>query len=449
MLSGDIAKRRSSSEAQYSRKITRVHTWSGSSLVASDEAADEAGSMGMKRWVILCFFCASACLLWAQDVASTAPPTPPAVTRYDVNVSAAPGWTDTQVDLHPGDIVQISAVGATGGCNAAGLESSNPNNLTIPSFPNGALIAKLANKAAPFLVGSGKQTTIIEPGHLFLGMNGSGKAPCDGSLQVKVQLTPTYTTVVKSKLNTALQTWLSGQFGTAVPQPAGTPSAAAKGGTATTSAAASPATHLEVSHAAVDARLAKELDGIPRRVSDEFNNQGDMVNFVIVGSQQQLQACLESAQWHLADETKEAAIVSAILQTSQKKDYVQMPMSILYLFKRPQDFGYEQAEAYSVVASRHHFRIWKAPFTWNGEPVWIGAGTHDVGFEKDERNGKVTHKIDPTVDSERDHIGETLQKTGKVKSVHYYLPPEPVLEAKNATGGSYHSDGRLLVLFLK
>jgi hypothetical protein len=81
--------------------------------------------------------------------------------------------------------------------------------------------------------------------------------------------------------------------------------------------------------------------------------------------------------------------------------------------------------------------------------VWIGAGTHDVGFEKDQRSGKVTHKIDPAVDGERDHIGETLQKTGKLKSAQYYLPPQPVLEAKNATGGSYHSDGRLLVLFLK
>jgi hypothetical protein len=30
----------------------------------------------------------------------------------------------------------------------------------------------------------------------------------------------------------------------------------------------------------------------------------------------------------------------------------------------------------------------------------------------------------------------------------YYLPPNPVQEAKNASGGSYHSDGRLLVVFL-
>ena len=30
----------------------------------------------------------------------------------------------------------------------------------------------------------------------------------------------------------------------------------------------------------------------------------------------------------------------------------------------------------------------------------------------------------------------------------YYLPSNPVQDAKNASGGSYHSDGRMLVVFL-
>jgi len=77
------------------------------------------------------------------------------------------------------------------------------------------------------------------------------------------------------------------------------------------------------------------------------------------------------------------------------------------------------------------------------------AATHDIGFEKDQRNGKVTHKIDPAVDGERDNIGASLEKAGKVKSMYYYLPPNPVQDARNATGGGYHSDGRILVLVLQ
>jgi hypothetical protein len=206
---------------------------------------------------------------------------------------------------------------------------------------------------------------------------------------------------------------------------------------------------LKLSSGKLDSGLEKNIDGLPRRVNDEFQNQGDMVNFVLVGSEQQVKDALDAASWRIADTDNKEAVLKAVLETYQKKDYLQMPMSTLYLFGRKQDYGYELAQAYSVVASRHHFRIWKAPVVWNGQTVWAGAGTHDIGFEKDQRNGKVTHKIDPAVDGERDNIGQTLQTSGKVKGLYYYLPPEPVQGAKNATGGGYHSDGRILVVLLQ
>ena len=44
-------------------------------------------------------------------------------------------------------------------------------------------------------------------------------------------------------------------------------------------------------------RLQKDIDGLPRRVNDEFHNQGDMVNFVLVGSEQQVKDALNAANW--------------------------------------------------------------------------------------------------------------------------------------------------------
>jgi LssY C-terminus len=210
-----------------------------------------------------------------------------------------------------------------------------------------------------------------------------------------------------------------------------------------------PAPVLKLSTAPLDSQLRKDINGLPRRVNDEFQNLGDMVNFVIVGSQERVRAALDAANWHVADTTKKKAVLAAVMETYEDKDYLQMPMSTLYLFGRPQDFGYEMAEPIAMVASRHHFRIWKAPFTWKGEQVWVGAGTHDVGFAKDKRNGGVTHKIDPLVDGERDNIGDTLQKANKVKTLTYYLPSDPVQGAKNATGDGYRSDGCLLVIILQ
>jgi hypothetical protein len=251
---------------------------------------------------------------------------------------------------------------------------------------------------------------------------------------------------MRDKLMSAAQIFMAGQTGT---NGSSSPGSAAAQGTPTAPAPASAAPVVKASEAALDDDLRKAIDALPRRINDQFNNLGDMVNFVIVGSQKQVLSALEAAAWNVADTDSKESALKAVLQTYQKKDYLTMPMSQLYLFGRIQDFGYEMAEPFAVVASRHHFRIWKAPFTWNGQTVWIGAGTHDIGFEKDQRNGKVTHKIDPAVDGERDNIGASLQKADKVKTATYYLPPDPVQSAKNATGGGYHSDGRILVLVLK
>ncbi|HYK90230.1 MAG TPA: LssY C-terminal domain-containing protein, partial [Acidobacteriota bacterium] len=131
-----------------------------------------------------------------------------------------------------------------------------------------------------------------------------------------------------------------------------------------------------------------------------------------------------------------------------KQAYTQLPMSELQLFGRPQDYGFAHADPILVVAARHHFRIWKAPFQVKDQILWVGAGTHDIGLEKDQRNGKLTHKIDSDTDSEREYIGSTLKETGSVAKLLYMTPSQPIKDAKTATGGSFHSDGRTLVIVL-
>jgi LssY C-terminus len=421
---------------------------------------------------------------------------------FSYTISTAQAWTDTGVDLQPGDTIEITAAapststvpdrhaipGST--CDPNGITgAAKSSNLPAPDAAPGSLIARLQAQASALPVGAGKELKVDSPGHLFLGVNADGTPPCEGSFAVKVRITsgttaPAATTPapaaaatpdmaknatattgasgastttsqtnesaadIKKKLAAAAQVWLQGQFGTDKPA-ANATSTSSSSAVAGNGAAAPAAPALDISKDKLDPTLAKDIDGLPRRVNDEFNNMGDMVNFVIIGSEQQVQAALDAANWHVADTNNTESAMKAVLETYQKKDYLTMPMSPLRLFGRVQDFGYEQAEPYSVVASRHHFRIWKAPITYKGQTVWAGAGTHDIGFEKDQRNGKVTHKIDPAVDGERDNIGSSLQKAGKVKTMYYYLPPNPVQDARNATGGGYRSDGRIIVILLK
>jgi hypothetical protein len=438
----------------------------------------------MRRWLAYPALLACAgCIVAGAQSFSTTPPPPAGAT---VIVPSSAQWTDSDLDLRAGDQLHLEAAASAGNCRPEGNPQWPADGLALASAAPGALIARI-DRQAPFAVGTRADLRVSQPGRLYLGMNAANGALCDGAITVTLKLADsvapaesaasapataqsaaaqagaaaTHAADAKSKLAAAFQTWLGGQFGSTNTASANNANSANANHDASTanaaSAAPSPAAASTSSHlarltgsgATLDAKFAKDLDALPRRVIDEFKNLGDMVNFVLVGSQQQLQAALAAASWHTADTSKTGAAVNAILQTYQKQDYLQMPMSILYLFGRPQDFGYEQAEPYAVVASRHHFRLWKAAFTWNNLPVWVGAGTHDIGFEKDQRNGKVTHKIDPLVDGERDHIGESLAQSGKASQAYYYLPPDPVQEARNATGGSYRSDGRILVIFLQ
>ena len=386
-----------------------------------------------------------------------------------VQVSPAQAWVDTGLDLQTGEVAEISATatgahpsGSSPACDPAGLSGATANlgSLPLPSASAGALIARLhGDGSAPVLVGAESQLKIEEASHLFLRMNFSGTAACQGDFAVKISRIAkdaatsgesgqqkTRGQQLKSQLGTAAEVFMAGQFGIGKSESGASNATSSAGSSAD---AATSTTALKISERPLDAGLRKSLDSLPRRVNDQFNNLGDMVNFVIVGSQKDVQAALEAATWHVADTDNRKAVLNAALETYGNKDYLAMPMSTLFLFGRKQDFGYEMAEPIAMVASRHHFRIWKAPFTWSGHEVWVGAGTHDIGFAKDRRNNNVTHKIDPAVDGERDNIGGSLQKANKAKSLTYYLPPNPVQEAKNATGDGYRSDGRLLVVFLQ
>ncbi|MBV9608032.1 MAG: LssY C-terminal domain-containing protein [Acidobacteria bacterium] len=331
----------------------------------------------------------------------------------EVDVPAARDWTDTGIDLNAGERVTISATGnvqptlgaAIGPAGKARSWNDLMRALPVNAAGTGALIGRIGDDPAtvPFLIGAEKDLTVTRAGRLFLGVNRTSQDQVGGNFHAKVQITPV-----------------------------------AAAGTSPKGAATDAAPGLDPSF----------LSRIPRRVNDAAGKPGDVVNFIILGPQEKMQQAFQAAGWTLVDRTKADAVLHAVLSSTSKQAYTEMPMSELYLFKRPQDFGYARAEPVQVVASRHHLRVWKAPFDVDGRTVWAGAATHDIGFEKDQRTGGVTHKIDPELDQERDFLAACFRDTGTVSSVSYLTPADPVHEAQTATGGSFHTDGRVLVLVL-
>jgi hypothetical protein len=194
---------------------------------------------------------------------------------------------------------------------------------------------------------------------------------------------------------------------------------------------------------------AQLLDSIPRRITDQNHSPGDMVNILIVGTEEEMVKAFTTANWVKVDKSVTNTLEAGLLDTFQKKDYLTMPMSTLYLFNRPQDYGFAHAEPVKVIMSRNHLRVWKSPNQVTGRPLWCVAATHDIGFERDQRNNGLTHKIDPAIDGEREYVNQTLSGTGLVAARGHVVPKDPLITAKTATGGEFHSDGRILVLVLK
>lgn len=333
---------------------------------------------------------------------------PSANSSKQLDVSAATPWTDTGIDVAPGDKVSITTEGALTLLGATvtpeGLARSWRDvvrSLPLNSAGTGALIARIGDDPAvvPFLIGTKKEFTVNQPGRLFLGVNAGANDQFNGVFK---------TTILRATPDKTAST--------------------------------------KVADFKFDNAL---FDQIPRRITDKAGSVGDMVNFLLIGPVDSVKEAFNSAGWVQVDRTKQDAALHAVLSTLQKQTYLEMPMSELYLFGRVQDFGFARAEPVAVVQQRHHLRVWKAPFQFNGQDVWVGAATHDIGFEKDQRNNGVTHKIDPDVDVERDFVGSSLTQGGGIAASTYVLPKDPIQEARTATGGSFHSDGRVLVMQLR
>jgi hypothetical protein len=353
-----------------------------------------------------------------QPEASTTP-APVAVTgnrllNYRVQVVGQQQWTDTKIDLVPGDKVEFSSSGKLSfmarDCSPDGLARGWADlirSLPVNNAGNCTLIGRIggADTAVPFAVGSKKEVDVRRGGRLFLGVNQTTKDTSDGQYEVSVNIVPPATS-------------------------------------ATILNAAAPATTAKAT--SFDTRI---IEKIPRRVVDLQGNKGDAVNFLIVGPKEQLEAAFAQAGWVIADRSVKDAVLNATMKSSSKQVYLEMPMSQLYMFDRTQDYGYARTEPIQVVASRHHLRIWKSPYEVDGQPLWVGACTHDIGFERDQRNNGVTHKIDPEIDKERDYLAGTLNASGLAES-SYVTPPEPITEAHTATGGTFRSDGRILIIRL-
>jgi len=184
---------------------------------------------------------------------------------------------------------------------------------------------------------------------------------------------------------------------------------------------------------------------LPPRVLNGEGREGDMLNLIFVAKEEELQEAFAHAGW-LEVEKSTPQIVWHLLR--QRKHYAKFPMDRLYVFGRAQDYAYALPDPESIVARRHHLRIWKTDREVNGIPLWVGAATHDIGIEFVKRKFWFFHKIDPNVDAERDYVAGNLAETWQLTREEYVRCSEPIFDGHTATGQTYYSDNKMLLLGL-
>jgi hypothetical protein len=332
----------------------------------------------------------------------------------EIQIAGDAPWVDTGIDVVVGERIDFSTSGSLRYSDAK--TDNSPNGLTrgfkdllrILPFNNagrGALIGRIGDLevAQPFFIGAKREVVAAAGGRLWVGINQTSDDTGEGTYTMQIEVFP-------MDANIALR-----------------------------------AVRYSKSMPGIDNSLFSK---IPRRITDKTGNPGDMVNFLIIGSQTAMEKVFFTAGWVKVDLDVKDTVLNGLIASMSKESYLTMPMSPLYLFGRTQDYGWAHAEPIQVVASRNHLRIWKAPFAVNGESVWVGAATHDIGFARDQRNNGLTHKIDADVDLEKNYVEKTLCSTGLVSEVSHFLPNNPVQTARTATGGNFHSNGEVLVLRL-
>jgi hypothetical protein len=198
-----------------------------------------------------------------------------------------------------------------------------------------------------------------------------------------------------------------------------------------------------------EAALALWLEQQPRCTGNARGTlEGDPLNLVIVGDRASILECLGS--W---DETESLTLGTAWKTAKAfvlESQYRYSPVSPLYLGGREQDLALQRARL--SLNQRLHLRLWTTGVRLDGQPVWIGQVSRDIGVRFTPRTWNLTtHQIDPDVDEARDYVLNDLLIAGRVARLGFVPGVQAataVAPRHNLTGDPYFTDGLRAVAVL-
>ncbi len=148
--------------------------------------------------------------------------------------------------------------------------------------------------------------------------------------------------------------------------------------------------------------------------------------------------------WYLADNVTISSLTKTVLDTIFRREYLNAPMTPSFWDKQTHNFGFEKPTETNNVRQRHHARFWRTNYvTSDGKGVYVGTASLDTGIKF-----MVTHKIAPSIDTEREFLFTDLQNSTMIQSFQKDQSVKPVL-GENFTGDQFFTDGKMYIVYLK
>ena len=197
-------------------------------------------------------------------------------------------------------------------------------------------------------------------------------------------------------------------------------------------------------------RLREYLTAAPQATSNRRGlRSGDPVNLVVVGNFPRVLGAF-GARWDETEIISLATCWKTVKAFLTGAEYRYSPVSPLYLLGRSQDFALQRVR--NSINERLHLRLWATPLQYQGQCVWIGQVSRDIGVRLTWRTWNLTtHRIDSDVDEARDYVVEDLMHIGRL-DVAGYVDGTGACDRseprRNLTGDPYYTDGKRAVVML-
>jgi len=204
---------------------------------------------------------------------------------------------------------------------------------------------------------------------------------------------------------------------------------------------ASPATAAEAE------QLSQLVAELPLRVKTKKHLDADLLNILLVGSEDQVKTAFRVAGWHNADPASKHAWMKNFYALLNNSGYTQQPMMTFLLNDKPEDMNWQKN--LNSYGRRDHLRIWHWTSPETKDTVWVTSSTHDTGAVLNVKAKGFVHHITPDIDEERSTVIRDLNFAGCVRSVGYVARPKMLTVTRNSIGDVIRTDGYVAVIVLQ